>query len=171
MLPVALFCVGALGLIAIGRAEVAGGQLQSRYMVLSALAWAALTFALVEYMTHPLRPWRVLIACVPFLTAFNVVSNLRFAPAVESFVEGRDEAALRYKQYRQMGNGASSGCIRCLRARSNCCVRLPDAGCTRYRAICERVNIRGARPSDRIAYHMSTRSMPTRPPSTSPAGP
>ena len=153
MLPVALFCVGALGLIAIGRAEVAGGQLQSRYMVLSALAWAALTFALVEYMTHPLRPWRVLIACVPVLAAFNVVSNIRFAPAVESFVEGRDEAALRYKQYRLMGN--SQFRLYPVPARAELLLReTARRGLYELPRMCERTDVRGAKLSGRIAYHI-----------------
>ncbi|MBL9211843.1 MAG: hypothetical protein JNL92_15335 [Opitutaceae bacterium] len=153
MLPVALFCVGALGLIAIGRAEVAGGQLQSRYMVLSALAWAALTFALMEYMTHPLRPWRVVIACVPILAAFNVVSNVRFAPAVESFVEGRDEAALRYKQYRQMGN--SQFRLYPVPARAEKLLReTARRGLYALPRMCERVDLPGAKPSGRIAYHI-----------------
>jgi len=153
MLPVALFCVGALGLIALGRAEVAGGQLQSRYMVLSALAWAALTFALVEYMTHPLRPWRVLIACVPVLAAFNVASNIRFAPAVESFVEGRDEAALRYKQYRLMGN--SQFRLYPVPSRAELLLReTARRGLYELPRMCERTDVRGAKLSGRIAYHI-----------------
>jgi hypothetical protein len=99
ILAVALFAVGALGMIALGRSEVAGGQLQSRYMVLSALAWAMVLFAALQRERNPARPFRLLAAAVPVLIVFNVGSNVHFAPAVESFVEGRDGAALRYKQY------------------------------------------------------------------------
>jgi hypothetical protein len=153
MLPVALYCVGALALIAIGRAEVAGGQLQSRYMVLSALAWVTLLFGGLEYATHPLRPWRVLVACLPVLAAFNVASNHRFAPAVESFVEGRDEAALRYKQYRQMGK--SQFRLYPVPARAEMLLAATTRrGLYELPRMCERVDIPGAQPSGRIAYHI-----------------
>lgn len=153
MLPVALYCIGALALIAIGRAEVAGGQLQSRYMVLSALAWAAAVFGAVEYATHPLRPWRVIIACLPVLAAFNIAANLRFAPAVESFVEGRDEAALRYKQYRQMSHSQ----FRLYPVPSRAEMLLKETtrrGLYALPRMCERTAIPGAKPSDRILYHV-----------------
>ena len=153
MLPVALFCIGALALIAIGRAEVAGGQLQSRYMVLSALAWAAGVFGAVEYATHPLRPWRVIIACLPVLAGFNVAANLRFAPAVESFVEGRDEAALRYKQYRQMSHSQ----FRLYPVPSRAEMLLKETtrrGLYALPRMCERTAIPGAKPSGRILYHV-----------------
>lgn len=153
MLPVALYCLGALALIAIGRAEVAGGQLQSRYMVLSALAWVTLLFGSLEHLTNPLRPWRVLLACLPVLAAFNVAANLRFVPAVESFVEGRDEAALRYKQYRRMDN--SQFRLYPVPSRAEMLLAATtQRGLYALPRMCERVDIRGAKPSGRIAYHI-----------------
>lgn len=153
MLPVALYCVGALALIAIGRAEVAGGQLQSRYLVLSALAWVTLLFGCLEYATHPLRPWRVLVACLPVLAAFNVAANDRFTPAVKSFVEGREEAALRYKQYRQMDN--SQFRLYPVPARAEMLLAATARrGLYELPRMSERVDLPGAKPSGRIAYHI-----------------
>lgn len=153
MLPVALYGMGALALIAIGRAEVAGGQLQSRYMVLSALTWVTLLFGCLEYASHPLRPWRVLVACLPVLAAFNIASNHRFAPAVESFVEGRDEAALRFKQHRQMGT--SQFRLYPVPARAELLLAATtQRGLYELPRMCERVHIPGAKPSGRIAYHI-----------------
>jgi hypothetical protein len=153
MLPVVLFCVAALGLIAIGRSEVAGGQLQSRYMVLSALAWAGVVFAAFEFGVVSRRGLRFMTIAVPILAAFNVASNVRFAPAVESFVEGRDDAALRFKQ-----RGHLTGSIFRL-------YPIPERGDQLLKAaaerglywvprMCERVSIANPKPSDRIIYHV-----------------
>lgn len=98
-----LFCLGALALISLGRSEVAGGRLESRYMVLSALAWAAVLSAGLEFVTHPVWPFRRLALCLPVLIAFNVAADLSFAPKAESFVEDRDGAVLRYKQFGRDG--------------------------------------------------------------------
>lgn len=153
MLPVLLYCLGALALIAFGRAEVAGGQLQSRYMVLSALAWAIVVFGVIEYVSHPLRPWQVLAACVPVLAGFNVMANIRFLPAVESFVEGREEAALRYIQHREMGK--SQYRLYPMPARAEkLLAETQRRGLYAVPRLCERVEVKGARPSARIVYHI-----------------
>jgi hypothetical protein len=41
------------------------------------------------------------------LIAFNIAANVKFAPMVESFVEVRDRAATRFKQYGEDGRGIS----------------------------------------------------------------
>ncbi len=153
LLPVVLFCLGALALIAYGRAEVGGGQLQSRYAVLAALTWAIALFGAIEYASHPLRPWRVVMASLPVLAVFNVFANIRFQPSVESFVEGRDEAALRYIQHREMGK--SQFRLYPAPPRAEALLReTAQRGLYSLPRLCERVQIKGAQPSARIAYHI-----------------
>jgi hypothetical protein len=101
----ALFAVGALGMVAFGRSELAGGDINSRYMVLGALAWALLIFILIEFASRPEHPWRPLVAVLPALAVFNVSANLKFAPLVDGFVEVRDRAATSFMQYGEDGRG------------------------------------------------------------------
>jgi hypothetical protein len=103
----AAFALAALGLIAVGRAGIAGSEINSRYMVLGALAWAMLLYVLVELGTRPGRPFRLLAWTVPGLVAFNIASNIHFLPHVEAFTEMRDRAATRFKQYGSDGHGIS----------------------------------------------------------------
>lgn len=100
-----LFALGSLGLVALGRSEIAGALINSRYMVLGALAWAMVVFLVLEQVTAPARPFRWLAWLLPALVAFNVTANARFAPMVESFIEVRDRAATRFKQYGEDGRG------------------------------------------------------------------
>lgn len=101
--PIALFAVAALGLVAIGRVEVAGGQLLSRYMILGTLAWALVIFMVMGRGGHPARwwPW-----WVPACVAFNVAANLQYAPLAEGYAEARDRAASRFLQYGDDTHGA-----------------------------------------------------------------
>ncbi len=101
----ALFTLGALALIAFGRSEIAGVEINSRYMVLGALAWSLLIFMLLELGTQPEKPFRLLACLLPALTAFNISANIRFAPMAETFVEVRDRAATSFKQYGEDGKG------------------------------------------------------------------
>jgi hypothetical protein len=101
----ALFAIGALALVACGRAELAGTEINSRYLVLGALAWAMLLYMLLELATEAGKPFRVLVCVVPALAAFNVSANVKFAPAAEGFIEIRDRAATSFKQYGQDGKG------------------------------------------------------------------
>lgn len=101
----ALFAVGALSLVAFGRSEIAGAEINSRYMVLGVLAWAMLVYMTLERVTHPARPFRMLACLLPVLIAFNVAANRKFAPMAEGFVEVRDRAASRFKQYGEDGRG------------------------------------------------------------------
>lgn len=104
-LPLATFAVLAAGLIAIGRAEHSGGQVFSRYYVLSAVAWSLGLFMLIERHTHPRRPWRVLAALLPLLIAFNLAANREFADETESWLNCRDIAAVNYRQHGADGHG------------------------------------------------------------------
>jgi len=99
----ALFCIGALALVALGRTEIAPAQINSRYLILSALAWSLVLFMILERLTEPTRPFRVLAWMLPVLAIFNVTANLKFAPLAEGFVEVRDRAATGFKQYGEDG--------------------------------------------------------------------
>ena len=103
--PVVLFAVAAAGLIAIGRAEESGGEVYSRYYILSGVAWALTLFILLHRHTHPRRPLRLLLAALPGLIAFNVYADYDFADETDSWLEARDRAATRFKQYGIDGRG------------------------------------------------------------------
>ncbi|MDP3068934.1 MAG: hypothetical protein Q8N18_01540 [Opitutaceae bacterium] len=102
---VALYVLGALALVAFGRAEIAGAEINSRYMVLGALAWALLLFMLLERLTPPDRPYLALAGALPALAALALTANVKFSPQVEGFVEVRDRAATRFTQYGEDGRG------------------------------------------------------------------
>ena len=107
--PVAFFCalfgVGALALVAFGRSEIAGADVNSRYLILGALAWAMLIFLLLELRASPEKPYRLLACFLPALVVFNVSANRKFAPLAESFLEVRDRAATSFMQYGEDGRG------------------------------------------------------------------
>lgn len=107
--PVALlsaaFAVTALGMVAVGRSEIAGAEINSRYLVLGALAWALLIFMLLEFVTTPERPFRPLVWLMPALAAFNVSANLKYAPLVDGYVEVRDRAATSFMHHGVDGRG------------------------------------------------------------------
>lgn len=101
----AVFAIGALALVAFGRSELAGNDVNSRYLVLGALAWAMVIFLLLELASSPARPFRPLIWLTPALAAFNISANLKFAPLIETFVEVRERAATSFMQYGADGRG------------------------------------------------------------------
>ncbi|MFZ9683739.1 MAG: hypothetical protein ACO3DQ_11175, partial [Cephaloticoccus sp.] len=101
----ALFALGALALVAFGRAELAGETINSRYLVLGALAWAMLIFMLVEFATPPEKPFRILPWLAPALVVFNVAANRAYAPLAEGYIEVRERAATAFMQHRRDGRG------------------------------------------------------------------
>ena len=103
----ALFAIGAIALIALGRAELAGTMVNSRYLVLGALAWSLVLFMLLELgaAAQPEHPFRQLVWLVPILAAFNVAADRKFAPMIDSFTEVRDRAATSFEQYAADGKG------------------------------------------------------------------
>ncbi|MSU22617.1 MAG: hypothetical protein EXS32_02225 [Opitutus sp.] len=104
MMPLALFAVVSLGLVAFGRLGVSGSQINSRYLVLGSLAWALTAFMTLERLTDSARPYRLLAWCLPGLIAFNLAANLAAAHAAETFVFSRDYPAVRFKQYGEEGH-------------------------------------------------------------------
>lgn len=103
--PLAIYAVAALALIAVGRAAESAGVVHSRYYVLSALAWAMVIFMWLERATHPRRPLALLWGCLPVLVAFNLAANQRFAAKADTWLECRDRAAVRFKQFGVDGSG------------------------------------------------------------------
>jgi hypothetical protein len=92
-------------MVALGRSELAGAEINSRYMVLGTLAWALLIFILLEFSSVPQQPFRRLVWLMPALAAFNVSANVKFAPLTESYLEVRDRAATSFMQYGKDGRG------------------------------------------------------------------
>ena len=90
---------------------------------------------------------------VPALAAFNVAANIRFAPAAESFIEGRDEAALRFKQ-----RGHLAGSTFRLYPIPERAERILDEVARRgiywVPRMCEQATIDEATLSSRITYHV-----------------
>ena len=97
----AVFAVAALALIALGRAAMVGGTVNSRYLVLGALAWALVIFMLLELAVeaHPTRPFRALAWLLPALAGFNVAADVKFSPSADSFNEVRDRVATSFQQF------------------------------------------------------------------------
>ena len=150
-LPVAVYAVAALGLIAVGRAAESGGVVHSRYYVLGGVAWALVTFMWLHRLSHPRRPFVLLAAAVPLLVVFNAAANHRFAPRAESWLECRDRAAVRYKQHGADGRGPFSLYPEPRHA-TDLLREAEQRGVYRMGAICEEVDLPEAAPSARIAY-------------------
>lgn len=103
--PLALWAVGAMGLIAVGRADLTQGHIYSRYYVLGALAWALVLFLQFEERPDPARPYRLLLRALPFLVAFNVGANFLFLHDARSWVICRNNAADHYHEFGRDGVG------------------------------------------------------------------
>jgi len=102
-----LFSIGALTLIALGRAELAGGDVNSRYLIHGALAWALVVFMLLELVVEaqPAHPFRPLAWIMPALVVLTLAANRKFAPQIDSFTEVRDRAATSFEQFGEDGKG------------------------------------------------------------------
>jgi hypothetical protein len=103
----AVFAIGALALVAFGRSEIAGSEINSRYLVLGCLAWALLIYVLLDLRSSPEKPLRLLTCMLPALVAFNVSANAKFAPLVDGYIEVRDRAATSFMQYGEDGRGVT----------------------------------------------------------------
>ena len=155
------FALAALALVALGRSELNGGQLHSRYMVLSALAWVQVLFVGLQRVSGPDRPYRALAWALPALAVFNVVADQRFLPQAESFVEGRDRAALRFKQYGHDGKDAFR--LYPVPERGSRIINeAAQQGIYRIPRMCEREEFRDPKPSGRIQYFVDEMTADTR---------
>ncbi|MSU49689.1 MAG: hypothetical protein EXS37_11495 [Opitutus sp.] len=149
----AFFAMGSLALVAFGRSELAGAEINSRYMVLGGLAWAVFVFLLVELGTQPEKPLRLLLCLLPALVAFNVSANVRFAPKVEAFVEMRDRAATRFKQYGEDGRGISR--LHPQLGHADVMLKMAqDRGVYQLPRVSDPVRVPAPKPSTRIITHV-----------------
>ena len=151
----ALGLIGAAGIIAVGRAAESGGQVFSRYYVLSGTAWALALFAALERHTHPRRPWQVLAPLLPALIAFNATANREFADETDSWIECRDLAVLAYKQHGRDGKGNFSLHPHPERVSTPLLARAEQLGVYRMGAICLQEPVpRGAREVGTIQFYV-----------------
>ena len=103
--PLALWAIGALALVAIGRADVTQGHIYSRYYILGALAWALVLFLQFEERHNPAHPYRLLVRALPLLGLFNILANAQFTHDAQSWVICRDNAADYFQRYGRDGLG------------------------------------------------------------------
>lgn len=156
--PVAMWCavfaIVSLALVALGRTEIASAtEINSRYLVLGALAWALLIYVLLELAATPAKPFRLLAVLTPALFAFNVAANTRFAPVAEGFIEARDRAATSFKQHGVDGRGLVR--LHPLEGHADVLLRMAkERGVYELPRVSHFVTIRHARPNDRIITHL-----------------
>jgi hypothetical protein len=149
----AMFAVGALAMVAFGRAEIASADINSRYMVLGALAWALLAFMLLELGTQLHKPFHLLACIVPALAAFNISANLKFAPLAEGFIEVRDRAATRFQQYGEDGRGIAR--LHPQEGHADILLKMAaDRGVYRLPQVSTEAEFPDARPSTRIITYI-----------------
>jgi hypothetical protein len=107
-LPLALWAVGALLLLAVGRVDVVGGHVHSRYYVLGCLVWALVIFVQLNEWHDPARPYRALLRALPVLVVFNVAANVFAAADARSWTICRDSALHYFLHYGRDGMGPFS---------------------------------------------------------------
>ena len=103
--PLLIWCVGALALVAVGRVDVVGGHVHSRYYVLSCLAWALVTFMQLNAWADPARPYRALLRVLPALVTFNIAANVAAENDARSWAICRDNALEYFLHYGRDGMG------------------------------------------------------------------
>ena len=106
-LPLALWAIGSLGLVAVGRANLGAGALSSRYYVLASLAWALAIFMLQQRWREEARPHRFLVWLVPGLAIFNLAANLKFAGEARRWIAERDQAITDFTRHDRDGTGVA----------------------------------------------------------------
>ncbi len=156
----ACFAVGALALIAIGRVELAAGlgsAINSRYLILGALAWALVIFLLLELAVEaaPSRPLRPLAALLPALVAFNLSANIAFAPKITSFNEVRDRAATSFKQFKADGKGVTRSRLHPQESHADIILAMAERrGVYRLPTFSSPTNFTRLQPNNRIIAHV-----------------
>ena len=147
-----LFALGSLALIAVGRAQLAGETVFSRYLVLGATAWALTLFLAAVRLAPAARPQRPLALLLLPLAAFNVAANRAAAADTASWIECRDRAAASYLRHGEDGRGPLH--LHPAPAHATALLRRAEAaGVYRFPPLCREVPFpRVAQPSTRLAY-------------------
>jgi hypothetical protein len=107
-LPLALWAVGSLGLVAAGRANLEDGILSSRYYILGALVWALVILNELQRRHDPTRPYRFMVWLIPGLVVFNVAANVAFSGAARRWIADRDRAADNFVRHGRDGTGPAT---------------------------------------------------------------
>ena len=107
-LPLALWAVAALALVALGRANLGDGIVSSRYFVLSGLAWALGIFAALHRRGDVVWTDHTLLWLVPGLVGFNHAGNLTSADAAQHWLDERDRAVADFVQNGRDGCGQAT---------------------------------------------------------------
>ncbi len=103
--PLTLWALGALALVAIGRTDVAHGHIYSRYYILGALAWALVLFLQFEERHDAAHPYRLVVRVLPLLGLFNILADSQFGHDARSWVICRDNATEYFQRYGRDGMG------------------------------------------------------------------
>lgn len=106
-LPLALWAIASLGLVAVGRANLGDGVVSSRYYVLGALAWAMAIFTIHPGSREGSRPHRGLVWLIPGLAIFNVAANLKFSGDANRWISDRDQAVADFMRHGRDGTGTA----------------------------------------------------------------
>ena len=152
-LPVLWFIAGSTLLIAIGRAEMSGSAVASRYLVLGALGWSVVIADLLGHARLAARPALALGCAVPLLAALNLGHNVRYRGDAFTFLEHRDRAALRFRQHGEDGRAPAR--LHPLPRHSTHVLREAERrGVYRIPPVCEARKFPRAVPDDRIICHL-----------------
>jgi hypothetical protein len=150
-LPLTLWAVGSLLLIALGRVDVVQGHVHSRYYVLSGLAWALVLFMQCNVWHDAARPERLLRRTLPWLIGFNLAANFTAAHDARSWIICRDSALENFVHYGRDGRGPFF--LHPVPAYTDLIVRrVEEAGLYRMPVRCEQRKFGAAQPAADIAY-------------------
>jgi hypothetical protein len=152
-LPLALWAVGALLLMAVGRVDVVGGHVHSRYYVLGCLVWALVIYVQLNEWHDPARPYRALLRALPVLVVFNVAANVFAASDARSWITCRDSALHYFMVYGRDGLGPFS-----LHPAPHYTLRVTreaeEAGIFRMPELCQERKFRAALAVGHIVYYV-----------------
>lgn len=147
----AAWVLGAALLIAIGRVDVVGGHVHSRYYVLGGLAWVLALFLHLNARPTADQPLRGLLRLTPALIAFNLAANLVSATDARSWITCRDAALHYFQVYGRDGLGPFT-----LHPQPDYTLRITraaeEAGIFRMPEYCQERKFPQAKPSADIAY-------------------
>ncbi|MFM7750520.1 MAG: hypothetical protein ACKPB0_08900 [Opitutaceae bacterium] len=150
-LPLAIWAVGSLLLISLGRLEVVKGHVHSRYYILSCLTWGLVLFVQLGLWRDPARPARLLWRAAAGVAAFNVAANLTTAHDARSWIICRDSAMERFVEHGRDGQGPFF--LHPVPAYTDLMVRrAEEAGLYRMPSISRPARLGGAKPGADIAY-------------------